>query len=192
MPAGSVIDLLEVVQVHDTDQGVVAVPVGDLPGLGGEAVASEQTRERVAAGGGQLAVQRERVHGPAGQRHGERGDEQGALPDRGPYAHGGGQTAVTEYAKEQGEARYDAEASVKKAARHPEQASEVRRVRASGGTASRQPAGPSRPARTRTGRPGTPTGLVRVMRSVLSPCPARKLPTVLSTQPPKWLDPLKE
>ncbi|MEV7793396.1 hypothetical protein AB0O68_15595 [Streptomyces sp. NPDC087512] len=30
------------------------------------------------------------------------------------------QAAVTEYAKELGEARYDAEASVKKAARHPE------------------------------------------------------------------------
>ncbi|MFJ3214022.1 hypothetical protein [Streptomyces flaveolus] len=30
------------------------------------------------------------------------------------------QAAITEYAKEQGEARYDAEASVKKAARHPD------------------------------------------------------------------------
>ncbi|MER5348083.1 diguanylate cyclase domain-containing protein [Streptomyces mirabilis] len=49
--------------------GVVAVAAQDLPGPGGVGVAPQEPGERILLRDGEPPVQREGVHGPAGQRH---------------------------------------------------------------------------------------------------------------------------
>ncbi|WP_399026244.1 hypothetical protein [Streptomyces sp. CS-7] len=60
---------------------VVAVAGQETASAGGVGVAAQQPGQRVAAGGGEALVQGDGVDGPAGQRYGGGGDQEGVRAD---------------------------------------------------------------------------------------------------------------